>query len=243
MIHKLTQRARLQNSEWLRQIKEQDWNTIQKPFPEGFGIQPTDLTQPIDGDSAARRVRDQFYALVEREVQPVPSDEVMACAVHRILDGITYREASDPEIWAYLVTFGCPEYPRWRWPQPNADLKNRYAGSIRRNAFAALWWWEEVSHNPEKQLDDPARYAETRIIEGRTSFVLYCIDCAFAGHRLLVHNLSQLQQRQRLSDRASYKLCRSVNRMARTVCVDSLGIQAEIASFGQRAHDLSAQLS
>jgi hypothetical protein len=145
MIHKLTQRARLQNSDWLRQIKEQDWNVIQKPTPDGLGIQPTDLTHQIDGDSAARRVREHFHGLVERGVQPVASDAEMSVAVHRILDGITHREASDPEIWAYLVSFGCPEYPRWRWPQPNADLKNRYAGSIRRNAFAALWWWSALS--------------------------------------------------------------------------------------------------
>jgi hypothetical protein len=243
MIHKLTQRSRLQNSEWLSQVKQQAWNVVQKPASDGLGVQATDLTRPIDGDSAARRIREQFHTLVNRGVQPVPSDGEMASAIHRIMDGITHREASDPEIWAYLVSFGCPEYPRWRWPQPNADLKNRYAGSIRRNAFAALWWWAEVTHDPEKQLDDPDRYAETRIVEGRTSFVLYCIDCAFAGHRLLVHSLSRLQQRQALSDRASYKLCRSVNRMARTICLDSLSSQDQVASFGQRAHDLSAQLA
>lgn len=242
MIYKLTNRARLQNSDWLRQVKEQDWRRIQKPNPDGLCIQASDLTRPIDGDSSARRIREHFYDVVERGIAPVPSDGEMAVSIHRILDGITYREASDPELWAYVVSFGCPEYPRWRWPQPNADLKNRYAGSIRRNAFAALWWWAEVTHDPEKQLEDPDRYVETRIVEGRTSFVLYCIDCAFSGHRLLVHALSRLQQHQRLNDRASYKLCRSVNRMARTVCLDSLATQPEVAHFGQRAHELTAQL-
>lgn len=242
MIHKLTNRSRLQNSEWLRQVKEQDWRNIQKPSSEGLGIQAFDLVRQIDGESAARRIREQFYALAERGLDPVASDGEMAATVHRMLDGITYREASDPDMWAYLVTFGCPEYPRWRWPRPNADLRNRYAGSIRRSAFAALWWWAEVSHYPEKGHDDPDRYAQTKIVQGRTSFVLFCIDCAFSGHRILVKNLCQIQQNNALNDAASKKLCRSVNRMARTTCLDRLSDQPAIANFGRRAHELSSQL-
>jgi hypothetical protein len=196
----------------------------------------------LDGETAIHRIQDRFLEVAHAETDRVASDGPLAEFIHKELDGITLREASDPDFWAYIVSFGCPQYLRWRWTSPHADLKNRCAGSVRDNAFASLWWWAQASYNPEKSHDDPDRYVETRIVKGRTSFVLYCIDCAFSGHNQLVRKLCALQQRHELNDLASKRLGRSVNRIARVVCLDGLQSDVEINGFSSRAYQVSLQL-
>lgn len=245
MIHKLTNRSHLRASSWLAEVFTLDWRNIQRPPREGMGIQASDLVRNIDGDAVAHRIQDAFLEIAERAATPserVESDGHMAEFVHKALDGMTLREASDADFWAYIVTYGCPQYPRWRWPGPRADLKNRYAGGIRDNAFAALWWWAEATHDSDRPLDDPNRYSETRIVSGRTSFVLYCVDCAFAGRKDLVRKLCDIQRREQLGDLPCKKLGRSVNRMARVACLDSLRDQNEVIQFSERAYQVSRQL-
>lgn len=245
MIHKLTNRSRLRESSWLAEVRTLGWPNVQRPAQEGLGVQACDLIHNIDGDAVAHRIQDKFLEIAGRAATPserVESDGVMAEFIHKALDGITLREASDADFWAYLVTCGCPQYPRWRWPSPGADLKNRYAGSIHDNAFAALWWWAEATHDSDRNLEDTERYVQTRIVSGRTSFVLYCVDCAFAGRRDLVRALCGIQQRERLGDKPSKKLGRSVNRMARVTCLDSLRKEGEVVEFSERALQISQQL-
>jgi hypothetical protein len=242
MISRLTNRSKLRNGSWISEIRALDWREVRPPSRDGLGIQASDLKCRLDGESVAHRVQDKFFELANAEMDRVASDGPLAEFVHKTFDGITFREASDPDYWSYLVAFGCPQYLRWRWPKPKADLASRCAGDIRRNAFAALWWWAQASYNPAKSIDDPDRYAETRIVRGRTSFVLYCVDCAFSGHNPLVRQLCAIQQSRGLDDLASKRLGRSVNRIARVICLDGLGSETDVNAFSNRAYEVSLQL-
>ena len=245
MIYKITKRSHIGRSAWLADVRTREWHTISPPPRDDLGIQSIDFVSQLDGESAARQIQDRFLDLAPAAVtlaDRLGIDGELAAIIHRTLDGITSREAGDADMWAYMVSFGCPQYPRWRWSNSSADLANRYAGSIRRNAFAALWWWADVSHDPEKAINDQARYEETRQISGRTSFVLFCVDCAFSGHHELVRRLCALQRAERLNDRECKRLCRSVNRIARVACLDSIVDDAVINSFSQRAYSMSQLL-
>jgi Family of unknown function (DUF6339) len=242
MIYKLTNRSRLRNSSWVSDIRALEWQDVRPPPREGLGVQTGDLICGLDGDSVVHRIQDKVLSLANDGIDRVTSDGPLAEFIHRTLNGITLREASDPEFWTYLVSFGCPQYLRWRWPKPDADLKSRCAGDIHRNAFSALWWWAQASHDPDKSPDDPERYIQTRTVRGRTSFVLYCIDCAFSGHNPLVRKLCAIQQRHSLDDIASKKLGRSVNRIAKVVCLDGLRSDGEVHHFSTRAYEVSLQL-
>jgi len=243
MIHKLTNRSHLRSSSWVSEIRAIEWQNVRPPARDNLGIQAGDLKCGLDGEAVARRFQDKFLDIANNNsTDRVASDGPLAEFVHKALDGITLREASDPDFWSYFIVFGCPQYLRWRWPSPTADLKSRCAGDIRRNAASALWWWAQASHNPAKALDDPDRYAETRTVRGRTSFVLYCIDCAFSGHNPLVRKLCAIQRRHELDDLASKRLGRSVNRIARVICLDGLQDDGEINGFTNRAYQVSLQL-
>jgi hypothetical protein len=168
----------------------------------------------------------------------------MAIAVHKAFDGLTLREASDPDFWAYIACFGCAHYVRWRWETDKpAALWTRYAGNIRRNAVSRLWWWAEITCDLCKPLEDPHRYEITRNVRGRQSLMLWYVDCAFSGHPLVAHRLAALQEDRALNDTAQKDLCRTVNRLARVVCLDSISSQAQSDSLCERAHSISRLLN
>jgi hypothetical protein len=168
----------------------------------------------------------------------------MAVAIHKSLDGLTHREASDPEFWAYLACFGCAQYVRWRYDTPKiAALWARFAGNTRRNAVSRLWWWADITCDHEKPTADPRRYQATRNVRGRTSLMLYFVDCAFSGHALVAHNLAALQGQHSLNDTAQKAICRTVNRLARVVCLDSIQSESESDALCQRALAISQLLS
>jgi hypothetical protein len=242
MIYRLTNRSNLRTSLWMSELRNLQWLEIRPPEREGLGIQAGDFVCNLDGEAAARRIQDKFLEIARSDTDRVASDGQMAEFIHKTLDGITFREASDADFWAYLVAIGCPQYLRWRWQGQRADLVNRCVGTIRNNTFAALWWWAQASYDPNKLLDDPLRYRETRIVKGRTSFVQYCVDCAFSGHNPLVRQLCAVHQQNSLDDKESKKLGRSINRMARVVCLDGLQNESEIVNFSNSAYQISQQL-
>ena len=117
MIHKLINRSRLRDSAWLAEVRTLEWRNVQRPPREGLGIQAGDLIRNLDGDAVAHRIQDKFLEIAERAETPserVESDGYLAEFIHKALDGVTPREASGADFWAYLVTFGCPQYPRCR---------------------------------------------------------------------------------------------------------------------------------
>jgi hypothetical protein len=245
----ITGRKRLKGSEWLRNTAETPWREVKPPPTEGLGIQHTDLHAPLSHELVAQKIKDAFESVTHNAGEPpskaerVGSDGFMAVAIHKALDGITRREASDAELWAYLATFGCPQYVRWRWQtRKPAALWTRYAGNIRRNALARLWWWAEITHDPSKPLSDPQRYAVTRDVEDRQTFMLWLIDCAFSGHQKLVKELSAVQHANSLNDQGQRKICRSVNRLARVVCLDSVQDEQQVRDLCEEAHRLCVAL-
>jgi hypothetical protein len=245
MIHKLTNRAAVRKSQWVADIQALAWKDVTPPSASGLGVQPVDLLKNLDGNSIARKLNEKFMDVAARLVDPaqiVASDGEMAVSVHRAFEGITLREAADADLWAHLSTMACPQYVRWRWHQRNADLPSRFAGNIRRNALARLWWWAEITHDAGMPPEEENRYEETLKVANRQDFILYALDCTFSGHRGLVRQLTKVQLSNAQGSRSQQKLCRSVNRIARVVCLDALQNKGQLDDVCQRAYEVSLLL-
>jgi hypothetical protein len=241
MMYRISKLDRLRKSGWLKQVSREDWRALQEPSPEesrDWGIQELELT----GNADFARFKTEFGAASKRFRKKgfYASDGVLAAEVHKLMNGITIREARDPGLWAHLAVFASPSYVRWRWPK---SVAVRYAGNIRRNALARLWWWAEVTHDPERDVDEADRYEPTLVTDGRSDFILYVGDCAFSGNRDLLRHLGNLQQKSSKSSKDQQRLCRAVNRIARVTCLDSLDGSSQMKSFCQHAHAISQKLS
>ena len=73
--------------------------------------------------------------------------------------------------------------------------------------------------------------------------MLWLVDCAFSGQPKIVRELSAIQENESLNDSAQKKICRSVNRLARIVCLDALSADAEAKSLCNRALEVSQLLA
>jgi hypothetical protein len=249
MSFKLTNRTSLKNSDWLLNIAPAPWNTVKSASRSELKIQQFDLLSHLNIDLSGQHINDALLHIVsELGESPsaddrVASDGQMAASIHRALDGLTWREATEPDFWAYLTCVACPQYPRWRWQtQKPSALWARYAGNIRRNALSRLWWWAELTCDREKPAGDSKRYAITKNVSGRQSLMLWFVDCAFSGNPLVAHELAALQETEELNDSAQKKLCRTVNRLARVTCLDSISTQSDSRSLCERPHKVSLLL-
>jgi hypothetical protein len=245
MIHRISNRSAVRKSQWLTEITALPWRNVTPPNILGLGVHPVDLMKNLDDGLIARKINDKFLELAARLTESseiVASDGEMAACVHQAFEGLTLREAADADLWAYMTVIECPQYVRWRWHQRNADLSSRYAGNIRRNALARLWWWAEVTHDPDKPSEEAAKYSETLNVANRQDFILYALDCTFSGHRQLVRQLTKVQLSQAQGSRSQQKLCRSVNRIARVVCLDAIQDDGQLDEVCRRAYDVSLLL-
>jgi hypothetical protein len=144
----------------------------------------------------------------------------------------------------YLSCVACPKYVRWRWNTPKTDaFWTRLAGNTRRNALSRLWWWAEITHDAAQLMGSPDRYSITKKVDGRQSLMLWLVDCAFSGQPKIVRELSAIQEAESLNDSAQKKICRSVNRLARVVCLDALSTDEEAKALCGRALQVSQLLA
>jgi hypothetical protein len=241
MIGRITKLDRLRKSEWLGSAALRQWTDIKAPDDsetKSWGIQELELSSPISFESFKLQFATTFQANKNKDA--TESDGVLAAELHKLLHGLTLREARDPRLWAYLAVFGAPKYVRWRWPD---KVGIRYSGTIRRNALARLWWWAELTHDQDVDLDEPERYRGTLHTARRSDFVLYVGDCAFSGSRELLRHLSDVQLKQAKTSKHQQKFCRAVNRLARVTCLDSLAGSNERQAFCNRALTVSESLS
>jgi hypothetical protein len=249
MMLKLTNRSILKTSDWLSQSIQTDWSQVMPPPQEGLKIQQIDITANLNSGLVVQQLKDAFQLVVQSagqtpsEADRVGSDGQMAAATHKALAGLTRREASDADLWAHLATFGIPQYVRWRWTTDKpAPMWGRFAGSKVRNAIARLWWWAEVTCDHDKPIGDPQRYAVTKNVRDRQTMMMWFVDCAFSGHSGIATSLCGIQETQSLSDAGQRRICRSVNRLARVVCLDSLQSPAETETLCERALHVSQLL-
>ncbi|MDB6017864.1 MAG: hypothetical protein JWR19_2353 [Pedosphaera sp.] len=250
MMQRLTNRNHLKKLDWLSQVAQRDWREVEPLQADGLKIQQLDVAANLQMGLVIQYIKDAFENINPMLQDPpsrderVGSDGQMAVAIHKALNGMTPREASDADLWAYLACMGCPRYVRWRWnTQDVAPLWTRFAGNIRRNALSRLWWWAEITHDPTKLIDNPQRYVVTKDVQNRQSLMLWFIDCAFSGHASIVYHLSALQKSHSLNDTEQKAVCRSVNRLARVVCLDSLPHSAEVEALCDRALQIGQLLA
>jgi hypothetical protein len=241
MMYRISKLERLRKSDWLKHVSGKDWHKVLEPSSEesqDWGIQELELKASASFGRFKSEFGDAFKTLAKKNVYA--SDGVLAMTVHRMMNGTTIREARDPGLWAYLAVFGSPSYVKWRWQQ---SVTVRFAGNIRRNALARLWWWAQVTYDPTKDLDDPRRYAPTLVTDKRSDFILYAGDCAFSGNRGILLHLSNLQQKKAKGSKDQQRLCRAINRIARVTCLDSLDADSQTQTLCEQAYTISQKLS
>jgi hypothetical protein len=73
--------------------------------------------------------------------------------------------------------------------------------------------------------------------------MLWLVDCAFSGQPKIVQELSAIQENKSLNDSAQKKICRTVNRLARVVCLDVLSADDEAKALCNRALQVSELLA
>lgn len=250
MTYRIINRKYLKSSEWLANVATMSWQQIQPPSRNGLHLQEFDLAAELNTALAEQQIRDVFEAIVQEagnvplQAIRVESDGRMAVAIHKAFHGITRREASDPDFWAYVTCFGCPWYVRWRWETSKRDaLWNRFAGNIRRNAISRLWWWAEITCDHALPVDDPQRYKVTMNVRNRQSLMLWFIDCAFSGQTYIARKLAGLQEERALNDNYQKTICRTINRLARVVCLDLIQTEEQAEALCQHALKISQQLA
>ncbi len=153
MMHRITNRKALRASEWLAAVTANSSPPVVPPSRETLKTQQFDTLTQLNGALVAQQISDAFDPIAVAG-GPTPtrgfrtnSDGEMAAIIHDRLTGLTAREACDADMWAWFACCGCPDYVRWRWDTDNPDaLWTRYAGNIRRNALARLWWWAEITY-------------------------------------------------------------------------------------------------
>jgi hypothetical protein len=246
MIHRITNRNALRTSEWLAAVATNPWTQVTAPPRELLKVQQFDAVAQINDALVVEQINDAFAPIAAAAGEPssraerVNSDGQMAAAIHQTLSGLTLREACDSEMWAWIACCGCSQYVRWRWGTDNSSaLWKRFAGNTRRNALSRLWWWAEITHQPTFAVGNSERYSLTRNVRDRQSLMLWFVDCAFSGQPLLAQTLSILQQSAGLNDAAQKRLCRTVNRLARVVCLDSIRENTTAVCLCERALQLS----
>ncbi|MBI2516582.1 MAG: hypothetical protein HYV95_06660 [Opitutae bacterium] len=249
MSFKLTNRSALKSAEWLITTASIPWREAKGAPRAELKIQQFDLISHLNLDLIGQHIQDALLCIVDDVGESpsmnarVSSDGQMAVAIHRALEGLTWREATEPDFWAYLTCVACPQYTRWRWQtQKPSALWTRYAGNIRRNAISRLWWWAEITCDHAKPAGDPKRYTVTKNISGRQTLMLWFIDCAFSGNPLIAQELTSIQEMQKLNDTAQKTICRTMNRLARVTCLDSVSTSIESRTLCERAHKVSQLL-
>jgi Family of unknown function (DUF6339) len=250
MTHRITNRKALKTSEWLASATITPWRVVQPPPSEELKLQQFDLSAHVNTTLAVQAFKDAFERILTglgdspTRDERAETDGRLAAVLHRALDGITIREASDPDFWAYLACSGCAQYVRWRWDTPVANtLWIRYAGNIRRNALSRLWWWAETTCDHLRTENDPERYEITKKVRGRQTLMLWFGDCAFSGQSLIAQRLAALHETRLLNDSSQASVCKTVNRIAKIVCLDSLNTEAESDALCQRAFSVSQILN
>jgi hypothetical protein len=244
MMRRIVNRSDLKTTAWLASVMAQPWNSA-APIPsDGCRIQNWDSVAHLEAETVNEQLLPVFEQLAEAHPQDISdTDGEMATAVHKACDGLTRREASDAAMWAWHCACGLQQYVRWRWTTKSENaFWLRMAGNVRRNALARLWWWAEITHDPSKDLNDPERYAITREVARRQDLILWCGDCAFSGNPTVVLNLHRIQETKGLGGTSQQKLCRAVNRMLQTVCIDALSDEVVLASTCDSAYALSRKL-
>lgn len=148
------------------------------------------------------------------------SDVPLAILLHRELL-LTRREASEPAFWHYISIAKFPTYVSWRYYDENKQMTSRprFLGDWVSNAFSRLWWWAELTCDP--QAADP--YNLTTNAGINLEFVKAVLENLFGGNRGVVSAMADfLFQGSRPTDQMVRDLTAMVNALLVNISVDLL---------------------
>lgn len=173
-------------------------------------------------DPALDSLAQRFNNLADNDKVDKPStDGEMAAFIHQNLK-LSRFEASHHQFWHYLTVVKCQKYVIWRWRKEGAVPKRQYVGPWWRNALGRLWWWAEVTHDPDS---DNERYRRTIRAAGSQEFMRDTIENLLCGNRNLVRALCDTcfpGKSDRLTDREIREIIKRINALLVTTTIDSL---------------------
>lgn len=133
------------------------------------------------------RLRTELQQVMDNASDAAASDGATARVLHQNLK-LTRREGSDMRFWHYLSLVKFPHYVSWRYfdPRTGKTNKNRYAGLLDDNALSRLWWFADLTLDPES----PDPYWRMQRTAVSLEFVKGVVENLFGGNRWLVSGLA-----------------------------------------------------
>jgi len=116
------------------------------------------------------------------------TDFDISSKIHHLFNeaGMNRIIAANGDVWDFLTVFYFNDYLCWRWKEsPN---KERFLSSkTKRNAISRLWWWAEITHDPNR--DDP--YELTKSKELLQESIQYTLDTRLPNNKDIMSVLLQ----------------------------------------------------
>lgn len=202
---------------------------------------PPDPAQPerteIVGDGAEPnygRLEAELKQIMEPASDAAASDGATARVLHQNLR-LNRREASDMRFWHYLSLVKFPHYVSWRYfdARTGKTNRNRYVGLLDDNALSRLWWFADLTLDPES----PDPYWRTQRTAVSLEFVKGIVENLFGGNRWLVSDLADVlfNGGSRPPDALVRQLFTNANVLLVSVAIDALTRQ-EVHQFVQQLY-------
>lgn len=117
--------------------------------PEAGPLRGPDLAEELSGHFSLRGFHRAVSDCMSRfEGDPPAGDGALAEAMHKSLS-IPRMLGMDSGVWHYLSCVARPDYVWYRWGTNGGVSEERFLGSMKRNAFARLWWCAELMKEGE----------------------------------------------------------------------------------------------
>lgn len=143
-----------------------------------------------DGDAPDyERMDAELRQIMDGAPDPASTDGAIARVLHRSLK-LSRREASEMRFWYYMSLVKYPHYVSWRYfdSRTGKTNKNRYAGLLDDNALSRLWWFADLTLDPES----PDPYWRVQRTAVSLEFVKGIVENLFGGNRWLVSGLADV---------------------------------------------------
>ena len=176
-------------------------------------------------------------ALIQNSAQGAvtSTDGDLASLLHKSLP-LSRRDAANKRFWHHVAVRNIPQYVVWRWHKGGAVPRERYLGSLWRNAFARLWWLAELTYRPENA--DP--YTLTRCATNSQEFFQWTTDILIGGNPSFVRTMTEraFGEVPLKGDEQIRKLYQTMNGFAGTHAIDVLGLDELKAIVSEHANAL-----
>jgi hypothetical protein len=160
--------------------------------PEAGPLQGTELAEGLPIQVSLHGFHSTVSACIAQfEKDPPEGDGTLAVEIHKAL-ALPRMLGMDPGVWHYLACVARPDYVWYRWGSGGFVSRERFLGSIKRNAFARLWWCAEVMSQEQDYTGVSACFEQQDLYEAVFGRAFSKFPLAA---RVFVEGLSNLERR------------------------------------------------